>query len=70
MQAGNSIGGAISQDGRLIAVANYAPGGVKVFSADTLELLADIPAEYAGGRRAKVVGLEDAPGNRFAFSLF
>jgi protein NirF len=70
MQAGNSIGGAISQDGRLIAVANYAPGGVKVFSAETLELLADIPAEYADGRRAKVVGLEDAPGNRFAFSLF
>jgi protein NirF len=70
LQAGNSIGGAISQDGRLIAVANYTPGGVKVFSADTLELLADIPAVYGDGKRAKVVGLEDAPGNRFAFSLF
>jgi protein NirF len=70
MQAGNSIGGAISQDGRLIAVANYVPGGVKIFSADTLELLAEIPAFYGDGRRAKVVGLEDAPGNRFVFSLF
>jgi len=70
MQAGNSIGGAISQDGRLVAAENYAPGGVKVFSADTLELLADIPSEYAPGRRAKVVGLADAPGNRFVFSLF
>jgi protein NirF len=70
VQAGNSIGGAISQDGRLIAVANYTPGGVKVFSADTLELLADIPAEYADGKRAKVVGLEDAANGRFAFSLF
>ena len=70
MQAGNSIGGAISQDGRLVAVENYTPGGVKVFSADTLELLADIPAEYAEGKRAKVVGLADAPGNRFVFSLF
>lgn len=70
MQSGNSIGGAISQDGRLIAVANYVPGGVKIFSADTLELVADIPAEYGGGQRAKVVGLEDAPGNRFVFSLF
>jgi len=70
MQAGNSIGGAISQDGRLIAVENYTPGGVKVFSAETLELLADIPAEYADGKRAKVVGLADAPGNRFVFSLF
>jgi protein NirF len=70
MQAGNSIGGAISQDGKLVAVENYTPGGVKVFAADTLQLLADIPAEYAEGKRAKVVGLADAPGNRFVFSLF
>jgi protein NirF len=70
VQAGNSIGGAISQDGKLVAVANYKPGGVKVFAADTLELLADIPAEYAEGKRAKVVGLEDAANGRFAFSLF
>ena len=70
MQAGNSVGGAISQDGTLVAVANYVPGGVKVFAADTLELVADIPAVYGDGRRAKVVGLEDAPGNRFVFSLF
>lgn len=70
VQAGNSIGGAVSQDGKLVAVANYVPGGVKVFSAETLELLADIPAFYGDGLRAKVVGLEDAPGNRFVFSLF
>jgi protein NirF len=70
MQSGNSIGGAISQDGRLVAVANYVPGGVKFFSADTLDLVADIPAEYGAGKRSKVVGLEDAPGNRFVFSLF
>ncbi len=41
MQAGNSIGGAISQDGRLVAAQNYTPGGVKVFSSKTLELVAD-----------------------------
>ena len=35
LQSGNSIGGAISQDGRLVAVSNYKPGGVKVFNADT-----------------------------------
>lgn len=70
VQAGNSIGGAISQDGRLVAVANYTPGGVKVFAADTLELLAEIPSEYAPGEHAKVVGLEDATGARFVFSLF
>jgi protein NirF len=69
IQGGNSIGGSISQDGKLIAVANYEPGGVKVFDAVTLELVADIPAEYAGGR-SKVVGLADAPGRRFVFSLY
>ena len=70
IQAGNSIGGAISQDGKLIAVSNYTPGGVKVFSSDTLELIADIPADYDDGKRSKVVGLVDAPGQRFVFSLF
>jgi protein NirF len=70
IQAGNSIGGAVSQDGKLIAVSNYTPGGVKIFSADTLGLLADIPAQYADGKRSKVVGLVDAPGQRFVFSLF
>ncbi len=70
VQSGNAIGGAISQDGRLIAVANYVPGGVKVFDAATLELLAEIPAAYGDGKLAKVVGIEDAPGNRFVFSLF
>jgi len=64
LQAGNSIGGAISQDGRLIAVANYEPGGVRIFDAATLEPLAEVPTG------AKVVGITDAPGNRFVFSLF
>ncbi|KAF0222366.1 MAG: NirF [Rhodospirillaceae bacterium] len=70
LQAGNSIGGAISQDGSLVAVANYTPGGVKVFDTDTLDLVADIPAMGADGTASKVVGLEDAPGNVFAFSLY
>jgi len=70
IQAGNSIGGAISQDGKLIAVSNYTPGGIKVFSSDTLELVADIPSNYGEGLRSKVVGLVDAPGQRFIFSLF
>lgn len=71
LQAGNSIGGAISQDGKLVAAQNYSPGGVKIFSAETLELLADIPAAYGShGQFSKVVGLADAPGNRFVWSLF
>lgn len=64
VQAGNSVGGAISQDGRLVAVSNYEPGGVKVFDAATLALVADIPTS------SKVVGLVDAPGNCFVFSLY
>ncbi len=70
-QAGNSIGGAISQDGRLVAVSNYEPGGVRVFDAETLAPVADIPAVYGTeGKRSKVIGLVDAPGNRFVFSLW
>jgi protein NirF len=71
MQAGNSIGGAISADGTLVAAQNYTPGGVKVFDAATLALVADIPAEAApGGARSRVVGLVDLPDRRFAWSLF
>ncbi|MDT4332426.1 cytochrome D1 domain-containing protein [Methylomonas sp. MS20] len=71
VQAGNSIGGAISQDGKVIAASNYTPGGVKLFDADTLEPLADIPAVYGDdGKLSKVVGLVDAPGQRFVCSLF
>ena len=69
-QAGNSIGGAMSQDGTLVAAQNYQPGGIKVFDAKTLTLVADIPAEYAPGQRSRVVGLADLPGKRFVFSLF
>jgi len=73
IQSGNSIGGAISQDGKLVAVSNYKPGGVKIFNSTTLELIADIPANYGDpqkDQRSKVVGLVDAPGQRFVFSLY
>lgn len=64
IQSGNAIGGAISQDGRLVAVANYEPGGIRIFDAGSLEMLSEVPTG------AKVVGIADAPGNRFVFSLF
>lgn len=71
VQAGNAIGGAISDDGRLVAVSNYEPGGVRVFDSETLEPVADIPATYGnGGARSKTVGLVDAPGRRFVFTLY
>lgn len=70
VRAGNSIGGAISQDGRLLAASNYEPGGVQIFDAGNLALLSEIPAGEPGGARSKVVGLVDAPGRRFVFALY
>ncbi|MDH5189378.1 MAG: protein nirF [Rhodospirillaceae bacterium] len=70
VQGGNAIGGAISQDGTLVAVSNYEPGGVRVFDSETLEIVADIPASYGNGLLSKTVGLVDAPDNRFIFSLY
>lgn len=70
IQAGNAIGGAISDDGRLIAVSNYDPGGVRVFDAATLAPLVSIPADYGGSKPSKTVGLADTPGRRFVFSLY
>lgn len=64
VQGGNAIGGAISDDGRLVAVSNYEPGGVKVFDAVTLEQVADVPMN------SKTVGLADAPGSRFIVSTW
>lgn len=70
MQSGNAIGGSISQDGRIVVAQNYTPGGIKAFDAETLELLSEVPAEYAPGQFSKVVGLADVPGNKFAYALF
>ena len=71
IQGGNSIGGVLAQGGRVVAVANYAPGGVKLFDAATLEALAEIAAVWGpNGERSKVVGLMPAPGNRLVFSLW
>lgn len=70
VQAGNSIGGAISDDGELIAVSNYEPGGVRVFDAGTLEPVANIPAVGENGKPSKALGLVDLPGRRFAWALY
>ncbi len=64
IQSGNAIGGAISDDGSLVAVSNYEPGGVRIFDAQTLEMVADIPTG------SKTIGLVDAPGKRFVFTLW
>ena len=64
VQAGNAIGGAISDDGKLVAVSNYEPGGVRIFDADTLDLVADLPTG------SKTIGLVDIPGRRFVFTMW
>lgn len=70
MQAGNSIGGAISADGKVVVAQNYKPGGIKVFDAETLALRLDLPARYGNGELSRVVGLVDLPNRHFAYSLF
>jgi len=70
IQAGNAIGGAISQDGRVVAVSNYEPGGVKLFDAGTLEELSEISARELTGANSKTVGLVDVPGRRFVVALY
>lgn len=70
IQAGNSIGGAISQDGKVVAVSNYEPGGVKLFDSATLEPLADVSSKAIVGGASKTVGLVDAPGRRFVVALY
>ncbi|RMF19071.1 MAG: protein nirF [Candidatus Dadabacteria bacterium] len=61
MQSGNSIGGAISCDGHIIAVSNYKPGGVRFFRASDLAPL----GRHDAGR---TVGLVDAAPCRFVAS--
>jgi len=70
IQAGNAIGGAITQDGKYVAVSNYEPGGVNIFSADDLTAITSIPANYGNGKQSKTVGLVDAPNNQLYYSLF
>ena len=70
IQAGNSIGGAISDDGQLVAVSNYKPGGVKIFHSSDLSPVATLPARYDGDKLSKTVGLVDIPGNRFVYALY
>jgi protein NirF len=70
VQAGNAIGGAISDDGKLIAVSNYEPGGVRLFDAGTLAPMHEIPAAWGDGALSKTVGLVDLPGRRFVVTLY
>lgn len=70
VQGGNAIGGAISDDGKLVAVSNYEPGGVRVFDSETLKLVADVPAITGNAASSKTVGLVDIPGRSFVYALY
>jgi protein NirF len=70
MQAGNAIGGAITQDGKYVAVSNYEPGGVNIFSSTDLTTITRIPANYGVNLQSKTVGLVDAPNNQLLYALF
>jgi protein NirF len=59
----NSIDIAISQDGRFVATAEYAPGGLTILDARTFEVHTRIPSE-----KSRVTGVVDAAGNRFVAS--
>ncbi len=55
-----SIDTAMAQDGRLVAVAEYRPGGLTLLDADDLEVVARFDA-----KDSRVTGVVDAPGGRF-----
>ena len=68
----NSIDNAISQDGRVIATAEYVPGGLTLLDAESMAILKKHPAslEIDGKQTpSRVTGVVDAPGNRFACVL-
>ena len=68
----NSIDNAISQDGRVIATADYVPGGLTLLDAESMEILKKHPASFEiDGERvaSRVTGVVDAPGNRFVCVL-
>jgi protein NirF len=68
----SSIDNAISKDGRLMAVAEYLPGGLTILDATTLEVLARHEARRGAGGApgpSRVTGVVDAPGHRFACVL-
>ncbi|HEY5656390.1 MAG TPA: cytochrome D1 domain-containing protein [Myxococcota bacterium] len=68
----NSIDNAIGRDGRLIATAEYAPGGVTIIDAQSLEVLQRHTATFTREGQtlpSRVTGIVDAPGDRFVCVL-
>lgn len=60
----STIGLAVSQDGKTIAVSNYRPGNIVMVADDTFKIIKTIDAD-----KSKTVGLVDAPDNLFVVGL-
>lgn len=65
----NSIGLAISQDGKTIAVSEYEPGGITIVSVKDFKIKQVIPAKIGENKFSKVTGLVDGPNNSFICAL-
>lgn len=60
----SSIGVAVTQDNKYVAVSNYKPGNIVIASADDLKIVKTIEAD-----KSKTVGLADAPDDMLVVSL-
>ncbi|MBF0293393.1 MAG: protein nirF, partial [Nitrospinae bacterium] len=60
----STIGLAVSQDGKTIAVSNYRPGNIVMVADNTFKIIKTIDAD-----KSKTVGLVDAPDNLFVVGL-
>ena len=60
----SSIGLAVSQDNKTIAVSNYKPGNIVFVANDTFKIVKTIDAD-----KSKTVGIVDAPDNLFVVGL-
>ncbi|MFN3604303.1 MAG: cytochrome D1 domain-containing protein [Leptonema sp. (in: bacteria)] len=65
----NSIGLAISQDGKTIAVSEYEPGGITFVSTDDFKIIQVIPAKVSEEKYSRITGLVDGPENSFLCAL-
>ena len=68
----SSIGLAISQDGKTIAVSEYKPGGITLVDVDKWEIIGRIPAKvnFGGSEiQSRVTGMVDGPDNSFLCAL-
>jgi protein NirF len=68
----SSIDNAISHNGRYIATAEYAPGGVTILDSKDLRVVKRLDGTFTRNGeklRSRVTGIVDAPGNRFVCVL-